>query len=312
MADRGITRIVLTGCQVGCDDRVAAALMETMGLSNGLSSKIVASAPIALLFRMTSGQAFAVMRELKALLVAGAHLEIQMNTDKSVAHVGWPSTPRINGRVLTDFAEISKTKNDTDIAPAVSPAPAPVPGAEDPLAADEEEDLPDLPEAPSSTDIAPAAFAGGGEGVELADDEEEDPLFDGVQPLHDTASVPIIGDLKQFENTFGADAMEAGSDPQVRTPGEGKAQSNFNPQTDIPPGPPPGPFTVTVPSSSSDEAASIVADALGIDPNEALERLKQPSLIVARNVDRDTAKELSLAFRDAGVKAVVTRPKIRR
>lgn len=280
MSESHTAQIILRGFPHEESEATQAALERCLHFSPGLAQKVMNAAPIAVLHGMNPRQALEVMLALQPLLEAGAALEVQVGQNPSAARLGWSKAPHICGKALARFGPQPSAKVEAPARPEPEPEP--------PAATEEDSDDGPL-------------FEGLG-----------DPLFGDMAALHDTGALPIIGVPEMFD-------LETTPARTARPPSSRRVQKASPTRQEAPTPAEPrgaaeestGTYCVSVPGSGREDAVALVAELLEIDPDEAKQRLRKPVLVVARDVEHDTAESIRTRFSDIGVKAIVTQPRAR-
>jgi ribosomal protein L7/L12 len=95
--------IVLLGRFAGKDRAVAQALSRAFGRDDAWGLQVVGATPIVLISNLNVDQASAITDALHDVEHAGSKLEIQQGLDDGLPQLQWPATPRIRGRLVSDF-----------------------------------------------------------------------------------------------------------------------------------------------------------------------------------------------------------------
>jgi hypothetical protein len=99
--------IVFLGRYPGKDRSVAQALGRVFGRDEAWGLPIVGATPVNLVVGLSFGQARSIHAALSEVEQAGCKFQIQPGSDSSCPTVNWPTLPRINGKLVTEYGDAS-------------------------------------------------------------------------------------------------------------------------------------------------------------------------------------------------------------
>jgi hypothetical protein len=102
-SNRIVYTLVLIGRYPGKDLQVANALAKAFGLDDVWGLKVVSASPVIVLDGLFKDQADAIHAELADVQDAGCLFQIQKDADPKLARAAWASSPRLRGKLVSEF-----------------------------------------------------------------------------------------------------------------------------------------------------------------------------------------------------------------
>ena len=271
---------------------------------------IVSSAPIAMLTDLTKRQAEAIMGEFALSLPDGVRLRVVKSDDPGkVSRLQWPRPPKIYGRDVADF----DSESDGHIIKC------PICGGVIRVFRDANGQI--VADVPTGSERRTLSSR------RVVSENDKDPIFSGVKPLApSTTNLASLDHLRAGDTGFWRNhtqeffdqggptppsAYEAPSQPEKRHEGgdstHGK-RSTVKLDSGLAAFMKRGAFAVVVGRTKDPQAVKMVAEIMGISPDEARDRCLNLGLCVARDIALDEAQSLLARFKGAGAKARIVKP----